>query len=518
MGSFHPGFIEAAKRSGELRHVKIKRLTPWFVIIVAATAALVWWQRSRTTASTTLLYRTATVQRGDVSQTVTGSGSLSAITTVEVGAQVSGKIIKLYVDYNATVKSDQLIAEIDPTSYQAKLAQAEADLLSAKATLTLKQLSAKRSSELLEKRLVSQSDYDTAIAELRQQEASTQKAEGAVNSARLDVEHCTITSPIDGVVLSRAVDVGQTVQSSMTAPTLYKLAQDLRRMQITANISEADIGGVAAGQTVQFTVDAFSGRTFEGKVREVRNNSTTTNNVVSYPTIITVENSDLKLRPGMTANVTIYTSRRTGVLRVANSALRFKAPENAIVRTATASNDTNPTTSPDEKDGPALDDMPEEMRQRILADFDKNSDGKLDDAEKKIMRETMQARFASGGGPGSGTPPDGAPAGGPPRGKKSSNSQTTSTSKTLYVLASAPAASGRATGELIATPVRIGLSDSTSTEILSGINEGTVIAIGTLSAQAAANASQTSSTTTTNPFEPAHPPGGGGAGGPPPPH
>lgn len=488
--------------------VNIKRLAPWFVVIALAAGALAWWQRSRTTASATLIYRTTTVQRGDVTQTVTGSGSLSAITTVDVGAQVSGKIIKLYVDYNDTVKRDQLIAEIDPTSYQARLVQAQADLLSAKATLTLKQLNAKRSAELLEKRLLSQADYDTAAAELLQQEANTKKADAAVNSARLDVEHCKITSPIDGVVLSRAVDVGQTVQSSMTAPTLYKLAQDLRQMQITANISEADIGEVTADQTVQFTVDAFSGRTFEGKVREVRNNSTTTNNVVSYPTIITVDNSDLKLRPGMTANVTIYTSRRLGVLRIANSALRFKAPESAVVRAAAGNNNLSaPPSDSDAPPEPSLDDMPAEIRQRILNDFDKNKDGKLDVAEKKAMRETMKARFASGQGPG-GTPSDGAPAGPPPQRKSS----TILAAKTLYVLASSPDASGRATGHLIATSIHTGLSDSTSTEILDGVKEGEVVAIGTLSAQAAATTA-TNSTTTTNPFAPQRPPGGG----PPPP-
>lgn len=488
--------------------MNIKRTVYWSTATAVAVVAFFVWQRSRATASTTLFYRTATVQRGDVTQTVTGSGTLSAITTVDVGTQVSGKIVKLHVDYNDTVEKDQLIAEIDPTSYQARLVQAEADLLSARATLELKRLNAERSAKLLEKHLISQSDHDTVTAELRQQEASAKKAEAAVNNARLDVEHCKITSPIDGVVLSRAVDVGQTVQSSMTAPTLYKLAQDLRQMQITANISEADIGGVAAGQAVQFAVDAFSGRTFEGKVREVRNNSTTTNNVVSYPTIITVANSDLKLRPGMTANVTIFTSRRQGVLRIANSALRFKAPETAVVR-------KTPTRQPGEKSDPpepSLDRMPEEIRQRVLADFDKNANGQLDDDEKKAMRETMQVRLASGEGPGAGEPPPALPGSTPSFGSKFSGDPSTTAVKTLYVLTSPPDATGRATGELVATPVRIGIGDSTSTEILDGVKEGDVIAIGTLTAQTAA-ATTTTSSSTTNPFAPQRPPGGA----PPPP-
>ncbi|MFT3783321.1 MAG: efflux RND transporter periplasmic adaptor subunit [Nibricoccus sp.] len=485
--------------------MKIIRIASWCIGIGIAVATALWWQHRHTAASSTMHFRTTTVQRGDVTQTVTGSGTLSAITTVDVGAQVSGKIIKLCVDYNDPVQKDQLIAEIDPTSYQARLVQAEADLLSAQAALELKQLNAKRSAELLEKRLLSQSDYDSAVAELHQQEASAKKADAAVNSARLDVEHCKITSPIDGVVLSRAVDVGQTVQSSMTAPTLYKLAQDLRQMQITANISEADIGGVAAGQSVQFSVDAFSGRTFEGKVREVRNNSTTTNNVVSYPTIITVDNSDLKLRPGMTANVTIYTARRQGVLRVANSALRFKVPEGAIVKTPDNTQSAGPNASSGDS---SLDQMPEEIRQRMLADFDKNHDGKLDDSEKKAMHETMRARFASGDTPAGGPPPGFGP--NSQYGKRPSGDRSAPAMKTLYVLASAPDASGHATGELVATPVRIGISDSTSTEILEGVKEGAIVAIGTTTAQAAA---QTSSSTTTNPFVPQRPPG---AGGPPP--
>lgn len=289
------------------------------------------WRRTHAKAPTQT-YRTATASRGDITQLVTASGTLSAITTVAVGSQVSGNITQLHADYNDAVAAGQLIAEIDDTSYQARLVQAEADYLAAKATLELKQLADRRTAALLAQKLVSQSDYDEVGAALRQQEAVTKKAEAAVNSARLDVEHCRITSPINGVVLSRSVDIGQTMQSSFSAPTLFTLAQDLRQMQITANISEADIGGVASGQAVTFTVDAFPGVKFRGTVREVRNNSTTSNNVVTYPTIVTVDNSDLKLRPGMTANVTITVASRTDVVRVPNAALRFRPPSSAAFR------------------------------------------------------------------------------------------------------------------------------------------------------------------------------------------
>ena len=480
----------------------IKRLIPWLAIVLIATAGFLWWRRSQASTATAVVFRTAAVQRGDVTQLVTGSGSLSAITTVEVGSQVSGNISKLYVDYNDTVKAGQLIAEIEPSTYQAKLVQAESDLLSTQATLELKKLNAKRSAELLAKSLVARSDYDTAIAELHQQEAVAKKSEAAVNSARLDVERCKITSPINGVVLSRAIDVGQTVQASFSAPTLFTLAQDLRQMQITANISEADIGGVEAGQTVSFTVDAFTGRAFQGKVREVRNNSTTSNNVVTYPTIITADNEDLKLRPGMTANVTITISRRAGVLRIANAALRFQPPAGATVTQAATTAGADATPGSVERTGPSLDDMPAEIRQRMLADFDKNGDGKLDEDETKTMREQMRARFASGGGPGGDGPPMGG-AMGAPRARPATRAAVQN--RTLYIVTGTADASGRAIGGLTATPVRVGLSDSAYTEILSGASEGALIATGTTTAKPA---TATTTTGTNNPFAPKAPAGG----------
>lgn len=326
------------------------------LLVVGVALAAGWWWRPRGNASTGLLYRTTPITRGDVIQTVTGSGTLSALTTVDVGSQVSGNILKLLADYNDTVTEGQLLAEIEPTTYEARLFQAEADLLSAQAALELRQLNVKRSAELLDKKLVAQSDYDDVAAALRQQEASTKKAEAAVKSAKVDLERCKIYSPVNGVVLKRAASVGQTVQSNYAVATLFTIAKDLRQMEIEASISEADIGGVEAGQSVTFTVDAFPGRSFQGKVRQVRNNSTIANNVVTYPTIISADNADLKLRPGMTANIVIATSRRTGVLRVANAALRFKAPDGANVIAAAASH-----AAPD------FDQMPAEIQQRLLA-------------------------------------------------------------------------------------------------------------------------------------------------------
>lgn len=202
--------------------------------------------------------------------------------------------------------------------------QAEGDLLSARVALELKQLNARRSENLHASNLIPRSDHDQVLAELHQQEAIVTIKEAVVKSARVDLERTKIRSPINGVVIDRAIDVGQTVQASFAAPTLFVLAQDLRQMQITANVSEADIGGVAPDRAVTFTVDAFPGESFSGRVRQVRNNTTTTNNVVTYPTIITVDNPGLKLRPGMTANVTIVVARRENVLRAPNAALRFR--------------------------------------------------------------------------------------------------------------------------------------------------------------------------------------------------
>jgi HlyD family secretion protein len=470
----------------------IKRLVPWLLALLVAALGFLWWRRSSTVAAT-ITFRTAVVQRGDVTQTVTGSGALSALTTVDVGSQVSGNVLKRYVDYNDPVKAGQLLVEIDPSTYEARLFQAQANLESVQAALGLKQINVKRSNDLLAKSLVAASDNDQAIAELRQQEAAMKNAEAAVKSAKLDLDRCKIYSPVSGVVLKRSVDVGQTVQSNYAVATLFTIAQDLSRMEIEAAISEADIGNVEAGQPVTFTVDAFAGRTFQGKVRQVRNNSTVSNNVVTYPTIISADNSDLKLRPGMTANIVIATTQRTNVLRLPNGALRFKPPEGAAV------------SAPPEGEGPSLDQMPPEVRQRLLAQFDKNGDGKLDADEIKAMQAAFRARMAAaggGGGGGFGGPPGGGGMGGPGGGFGAPRGPTPTTQRvTLYVVNGTPNAAGQAIGSLQAVRAVVGVSDGANAEIISGVKEGDVIAVGTVSAQAAA------ATTGTNNIFSMRPPG-----------
>jgi len=311
----------------------------WLVgagLLVVASAAWFWWRTGGVHAGAPTVYRTARVTIGNITQTVSATGPLSAIATINVGSQVSGNIAMLHVDFNDRVTAGQLIAEIEPSTYEARLVQAEGDLLVARVALEQKQLNARRSETLHASHLIPQSDHDQALTELHQQEAVVTIKDAAVKSARVDLERTKIRSPIEGVVIDRAIDIGQTVQASFAAPTLFVLAQDLRQMQITAHVSEADIGGVAPDKPVKFTVDAFPGETFSGRVRQVRNNTTTTNNVVTYPTIITLDNPDLKLRPGMTANVTIIVARRERVLRAPNAALRFHPAAGAASNAAAA--------------------------------------------------------------------------------------------------------------------------------------------------------------------------------------
>jgi HlyD family secretion protein len=290
-----------------------------FALLIIGSAAWYWKRHDEGAVQ----YQTATVTRGDLTQLVTATGQLNPVTNVQVGCQISGTISQLFVDYNSPVTNGQVVAQIDPGTYQANFHQAEADLANAKAALELAAVNAKRSGELLVEKLIPQSDYDQAEANLHQAQATVQVKEAAAEKARVDLERCTIYSPVDGVVISRSVDVGQTVAASFNAPVLFQIANDLSKMQIDANVAEADIGNVEAGEKVNFTVDAFPNRTFHGTVVQVRNAPTTVQNVVTYDTVIGVSNPDLKLKPGMTANASIILETRDNALRIPNAALRF---------------------------------------------------------------------------------------------------------------------------------------------------------------------------------------------------
>ena len=272
-------------------------------------------------------FQTATVSRGPITQAVTATGTLNPVQNVQVGSQVSGNIQKLFADFNSIVKAGQVIAQIDPVVFQANVNQAEGELANARAALDLARLNAARTQALVAKQNSAQSDLDQVMAALHQAEANVKIKEGALQKTQADLDHCTITSPIDGIVISRNVDVGQTVAASLQAPVIFTIANDLAKMQIDANVAEADVGGVAIDQDVEFTVDAFPSRTFQGKVVQVRNAPITVQNVVTYDTVIGVSNPELKLKPGMTANVSIVAAHKDDALKIPNGALRFRLPD-----------------------------------------------------------------------------------------------------------------------------------------------------------------------------------------------
>jgi HlyD family secretion protein len=305
----------------------------WILIIAVIAAGAGGYFYFHHNQGDTLNFNTVPATRGELTATVTATGTLNPVVNVTVGSQVSGIINRLYVDYNSIVKSNEVIAEIDPATYQAAVAQATADLANAKANLELQRAEAERSSDLFSNKLVSSSDYDTAIATLHEAEATVQIKEASLNNSLVNLNYCKIRSPVDGVVIQRAVELGQTVASSFNTPTIFQIANDMTKMQIDSNVAEADIGGVVEGQNVDFTVDAYPTRTFHGQVTQVRNSPITVNNVVTYDTVISVTNADYKLKPGMTANVSIIVAQREDALKIPNVALRFRPPDSAVVLT-----------------------------------------------------------------------------------------------------------------------------------------------------------------------------------------
>ncbi len=275
-------------------------------------------------------YNSATVQKQNISTSITATGTIEPVTEVEVGTQVSGIIDKIYVDYNSEVKRGQVIAELDKTNLLSKLASAQSNLSNAQSDLAFQKANYNRFKTLYEKGLVSANDYENAKLSYDKAVQTVKVQQQAVQEAQTNLGYATITAPINGVVLAKKVEEGQTVASSMTTPTLFIIAQDLTDMRVIADIDEADIGGVKEGQRVSFTVDAFPDDTFEGTVTQVRQQATTESNVVTYEVVISAPNNDLKLKPGLTANVTIYTLEKNGVMAVPSKALRF-TPNEAIM-------------------------------------------------------------------------------------------------------------------------------------------------------------------------------------------
>ena len=309
------------------------------ILIVAgivAVAGIALWLSGGSKAKHKVSYRTATVSRGAISESVTATGTIEPVTEVEVGTQVSGIIDKIYVDYNSVVKKGQLIAEMDRVTLQSELASQRAAYNGAKAEYDYQKKLYERNQKLYEKQLIAATDYEQSVYNYEKARSSFDSSKAALAKAERNLSYATITSPIDGVVISRDVEAGQTVASGFETPTLFTIAADLTQMQVVADVDEADIGGVQEGQRATFTVDAYPGETFEGVVTQIRlgavssSTSTSSSTVVTYEVVISAPNPDLKLKPRLTANVNIYTLDKQNVLSVPARALRF-TPERALI-------------------------------------------------------------------------------------------------------------------------------------------------------------------------------------------
>jgi HlyD family secretion protein len=406
-----------------------------------------------------LVFHTVTVDRGPIVARVNATGTLSAKVTVQVGAQVSGRLSEILVDYNSEVKKNQVIARLDPELYKAALAASRANTFQSigvlqqyKATLVKDQKLAERAKLLKAQGLMAQQDYDNAIAQVDIDAATVEAQKGQVeqnraneHQAEINLAYCTIFSPIDGTVIVRAVDVGQTVAASLTAPTLFTIAQDLHKMQVDTNVTEGDVGKLRDGMRASFSVDAYPNERFNGTVLQIRNAATTVQNVVTYDAVIEVENTELKLRPGMTANATFNYDRRENVLRVPNSALRFRAPASMQPAASAALSAVPPS------DGPGVSPVPPPSA-------------------------AAPAPAHSGStGPGSGEHGSG-------RGRRGQRPPVDSSIKLLWVMRGP---------KPVPVVVHVGLTDGTTTEIVSGeVNEGDEVVLEVVGDEPTAKPSQ----------------------------
>lgn len=311
-----------------MKKLRISKI--WIAVVVIVIVAVAAWAMSGGKKEEDINFKEEKVAQKTLQNSVTATGTIEAVTSVTVGTQVSGIVNKLYVDYNSQVKKGQVIAELDKTNLLSELNTAKANLASAQSSLNYQAANMERYKTLYKKGLVSADEYENALLTYRQAKEQVASSRENVQRAQTNLGYATITSPIDGTVISKSVEEGQTVAASFNTPELFTIAKDLTNMQVVANVDEADIGGVKEGDRVTFTVDAYPDDTFEGTVKQVRLEATTTNNVVTYEVVISAPNADLKLKPGLTANVTIYTQERSGVLAVANKALRFTPTKETV--------------------------------------------------------------------------------------------------------------------------------------------------------------------------------------------
>jgi HlyD family secretion protein len=432
-------------------------------VVAASLVAAFAWRRN----GTELTYSTVSVDRGDILDVVGATGTLEAVVTVQVGSQVSGTIQSLYADFNTQVKKGQVIARLDPSLFEARLGQAKANLISAHANVERSRAQVgdteqkyARARELADQKLLPISDletakanFDAARAQVKASDAAVSQAQANVNQAELDLSHTVIATPIDGVVIARNVDVGQTVAASFQAPVLFVIANDLAKMRVNAAIDEADVGRIENGQDVSFRVDAYPDRTFAGRIEQVRLQPTTVQNVVTYNTIISVDNAELRLRPGMTATVSVIVNRADDALRIPAAALRFR-PEGFV----------SPTGG-------------------------------------------RRAQNAAGSptaavGPGAGAPPGGPSGSGGPRrgegrGRRTAGASRDRAQKGLVFVLDEKAAPK-------ANPVTLGISDGQFVEVKEGLAEGAAVVTG-VDSGARATAARPAAAATTNPFAPGPP-------------
>jgi HlyD family secretion protein len=429
------------------------------VVLVVIAGAILGWTLLKDNKNGTIKYRQEAITKGDIEALVITSGTLNPVMTVEVGSQVSGKIAKMFVDFNSHVKQGEILAELDPVPFQTRVDQNEANYLSSQASLekakvTLDNLQSKyeRSLSLFEKNLISFDEKESAEAaylgaktDIQAAEARVEQAKSQLESSKVDLSYTIIRSPIDGLVISRNMNVGQTVQASFQAPKLFDIANDLSKMQVECAVDEADVGKVKEGQKVRFTVDAFPEDTFNGTVNQVRFSPTVTQNVVTYTTVVDVDNPGMKLRPGMTATVSIITGEANGVLRVPNAALRF-----------------TPNLTPEQ-----MKKMYEEMGQKMMAQRKAEGGQTGSPQAKKPAGQSGGPRmnFSQGGGS--------------PQGMGSGQRSGRRPSMVWYL---------GPDGKLKVTYVRTGVTDNSYTEIVrSDLKEGQEVIIGTEATQAASS-------------------------------
>jgi HlyD family secretion protein len=393
-------------------------------------------------------FETCSVQPQTIAMTVTATGQIEPTITVQVSTQISGILKEIPVDYNSTVKTGDLLAQLDPETYQASLDQAKGELSSAQAGLELAEVNEKRKKELLASKMLPQADYDKALADLHQAQAEYSIREAMLKRAMIDIGRCKIISPVDGIVIKRNVDVGQTVAASLNAPDLFEIAKDLTMMQIHTFVSESDIGKIKEKMSAEFTVDAYPDEAFHGEVVQIRNAPQTVDNVVTYETLINVSNPDFRLKPGMSANVTLIIEKKENVLSVQNSAFRFEPPASLF--------------TPIKKKG----------------EF--SGTGKQAEGNGAGATGTQKSWQGKGHAKENGNEGE-APAKTP--------------RKSLYLLKE---------GKIQKVRVKTGISNNFYTEILEGVQEGDPVILRIKSGQ-----TSSSNTTAKNPFMPQRPPGGG---------